>query len=273
MTISRLLLVTGLLGLAGCGESSNALVQSTVPANGATGVSLSTQVALQLHPDAVVQVAALQGAARGVVLYDVTGGAKTTVPGTVSAGSSSFEYLPGEALRANRFYRLEVKQAVVGGEGFVQSDGSQWPDEPLSWPYVLRFSTASAPTVRGAYLRLEGGEVRLLVYFSQAMDVLASGGAVQVYAAQTGKPIALPAPVWAGDDQLQLDLTGRLEADGLYTLVVSTEARAADNSRLDGDGDGVAGETGDAFCVSFAGSQALIYSRLGSTSRATCPGG
>lgn len=261
-----------LLGAAGCGSDSDAVIQSATPLPGSTAVGIDTVVRVQIHSDAELDVGLLsQKNSRAIVLYDVTGGGRSAVGGTINAGSSGFTYEPTSPLRAGRSYALEIKREAILGDGFNETDGTLWPEETITWPYRLAFSTASAPRVSGAYLHESDGEQRLVVYFSQAMDLVASGPSAAVLDGVTRGPVKLRTPVWANDRHLELQPTVPLDRASLYILKVDTTATAKDNTRLDGNANGKPGESGDSFCVQFTGSQRLVFSRLGATTPSKCP--
>jgi len=271
LLISALLAVL-LLVVPGCGSDSNALIQYASPLPGSTAVPTDVVVEIQLHHDAELDENLLSRKnSRVIVLYDVTGGGKFTVGGTISAGIASFAYRPTAALRAGRTFALEMKRSAVLGSGFDETDGVMWPDEPITWPYRLTFTTASAPRVRGAYLQESDGEQRVVVYFSQAMDMVASSGSVSVLDGVTRAPVKLGRPVWVSDTEVEVRPERPLAPASLYVLKVDTTATAADNTRFDGNANGKPGENTDAFCAQFTGSQEVIFSRLGIRSPSRCP--
>jgi len=255
--------------LCGCGaDSTLALIQSTSPLNGATSVDRTVKPTIVFIDGAAVDLLPAQAAK--VVLFDVTGGARQTVVGSVLAEGETITYEPTAAeLAAGHEFELVVKQAwcqtpatctrpTVDHEEAAQTDGSEWPEEPLTWPYKLRFSTKSAPRVRAAYL--DGGAIHLR--FSQSMNPAMTQDQIKVTDI-TSTAVKLSNPVWADEQRsLRLDLGAQLGATSVYTLTVDRAAIGEDGTLLDGDGDGKPGEPNDSFSAKFTGSQQIIQSRL-----------
>ena len=254
------------LALPACGEESMALVQKLVPLNGSTAQKTNVQPLFKLRDRVIVQAGN-----RGVVLYDVTKGAKTTVSGEVSVEGALAIYVPKAALKSDHDYLMEVKKSAVAGTEYELLDGTESPEEPVVFPLQFHFSTRSAPRVRAAYLEQDEGGQRLTVRFSQPMAPVSTGLAVQLLDGVTHKALPLGAPVWASDSEVRLRPSGKLDGTLLYTLKVAVTARSADNTALDGDHDGTPGEAKDHFCVGFSGIQKVIFSRMGTKKPSTCP--
>ena len=254
------------LTLPACSEESAALVQQLRPLNGTTAIGINEKPLLKLRESVII----LAGNRR-VVLYDVTKGGKTTVAGEISSEGALLIYGPKATLKSDHDFLLEVQKSAVAGEDYELRDASEEPEEPITWPMQFRFSTRSAPKVRAAYLEdVEGGQ-RLTLRFSQNMEPVATGQAVQILDGVTHKAIPLGAPVWASESTVYLRPSGKLDGTLLYTLKVAATARSADNTALDGDADGVAGEAKDHFCVGFSGIQKVIFSRMATKKPSICP--
>ena len=175
---------------------------------------------------------------------------------------SRITYEPGTALEADHDYSLVLEAGSVTGGSLDMLDGSEDPQEPLTWPYRLRFSTGSRPRVRGAYLEGSGSDTpAVVVRFSQPMNPIVTGKEIQVLDAG-GKPMATETPVWLDTSSVEVELGSELDPTGIYTLKVGRAAIGEDGILLDGDDDGTAGGKNDDFAVRFTGSQAVIHSRL-----------
>jgi Bacterial Ig-like domain len=256
--------------LVGCGsDSTQALIQSTNPLNGTTSVERTIKPTITFIDGAAVDL--LPSQAAKVVLFDITGGARQTVVGSVLANGETITYEPSVSeLAAGHQFELVIKEEwcqtastctrpTVAHEEASQSDSSEWPEEPMTWPYKLRFSTKSAPRVRAAYL--DGGGIHLR--FSQPMNPAMTQDQIKVTDIAS-TVIKLSNPVWAdGQKSLRLDLGVELGATSVYTLTVNRAAIGEDGTLLDGDEDGKPGESSDSFSVKFTGSQQIIRSRLG----------
>jgi hypothetical protein len=263
---SLLVIVT----LGGCGSDSTlALIQSTNPRNGTTSVERTIKPTISFIDGAAVDLLPVKAAK--VVLFDVTGGARQTVVGSVLAEGETITYEPtASELAAGHQFELVVKEAwcqtastctrpTAAHEEAAQTDSSEWPEEPLTWPFKLRFSTKSSPRVRAAYL--DGGAI--LLRFSQPMNPAMTQDQIKVTDIAS-TVIKLSNPVWAdGQQSLRLDLGAKLGATSVYTLTVNRMAIGEDGTLLDGDEDGKPGESNDSFSVKFTGSQQIIRSRLG----------
>jgi hypothetical protein len=262
-------LILGLMALAcaGCGSDLRALVKQVLPLNGATAVDLTVRPQITLIDGAAIDL--LPSEARKVVLYDVTAGAKKTVAGSVVAEGATITYEPEEALPLDHQFLLEIKKEgcdpagscspTITGEEIEDIDGSEWPEEPISWPLKLGFSTGSRPRVRAAYL----DDRRVVVRFSQPMNPVASEKAIQIED-MAGKSLTFGVPVWIDEQSVQVVLEDPLEVAAIYTLRVKRDAIGQDGTLLDGDDDGRPGEPDDNFSAKFTGSQRIIMSRLGS---------
>ena len=255
------------LALSGCDTETSALVQSLQPLAGLSAQDVFTKPFIRMRDGVMIDAGD-----RKAVLYDVTKGAKTTVAGDIEVEATLLTYAPKAALKINRDYMLEIKQAAVRGEDFELRDGSEQPEESLAWPLQFPFSTRTAPRVRAAYLEEpEDGGQRITVHFSQAMAPIPTGTAVQILDGVSRKPIPLSTPVWSSDRTLLVSPAGKLDGTLLYTLKVSGTAAGANGTALDGDQDGVPGEKVDDFCVGFSGIQEVIFSRLGTKKPSPCP--
>ncbi|MCC6749942.1 MAG: hypothetical protein IT371_19915 [Deltaproteobacteria bacterium] len=241
----------------GCSPSYRAVFERVEPLNGATAVDPSLALKLEVAAGVSIHVVT-----REVVLYDVTGGARKTIPGTVRWEGRIITYANVEPLVAEHEYELLAQSSIVSGEKLRDSDATEWPEEAFQWPYRLRFSTRSAPRVRAAYLDLDSSPPRVFVRFSQNMEQV--GTSLQLSLVdQLKKPVEFKGPIWVDAASARLDLVGPLDAATLYTLQVGREAQAADGTRFDGNGNGVPGEADDQFAVQFTGAQTLILSRFG----------
>jgi hypothetical protein len=247
------------LGIAvGCGgEESRAVIRQVSPLNG------STRIDTDLKPEVrVASAASVDPYQRRIVLYDVTGGGQTTVAGNVAVEGSRITYQPGAALQADHDYSLVLEPGSVTGESVDMLDASEDPQEPVTWPYRLRFSTGSRPRVRAAYLQGAGSKSQaVVVRFSQPMNPIVTGKEIQVLDAG-GKPMVTGAPVWLDTSGVKVALDGDLDPVGIYTLKVGRAAIGEDGILLDGDDDGTPGGKNDDFAVRFTGSQEVIHSRL-----------
>jgi len=245
--------------LSGCGADNNThpIITEVTPPNRATRVDTAIQPEIRLAGGTAVDPYN-----RKIVLYEVTGGAKKTVAGNVSVEGTVVTYEAAGALAADRDYRLVLEVGSVTGESLDQLDGAETPEEPLSWPYHLSFSTSSRPRIRGAYL--EGGassSPRVLILFSQPMNPIVTGKQIQVLD-QGGKPLKIATPIWLDTDRARVELDEELDPTGIYTLTVGREAIGEDGILLDGDDDGTPGGSSDDFTAQFTGSQKVIRSRL-----------
>jgi len=262
-----LALLLAALPLSGCDTESSALIQVLQPLNSLTAQALSTEPLLRMR-----EGVAIDAGSRRVVLYDVTKGAKKTVPGDLAVEGTILIYTPRAALVTKHDYLLEIKKEAVNGDDFELLDGSEEPEEALTWPLRFRFSTRTSPRVRAAYLdKLESGVQRVTVHFSQAMAPIPSGKAVQILDGVSRKPLSLSTPVWLNDRTMRVSSQVKLDGTLLYTLKVAGTAAGANGIALDGDQDDVPGEKKDDFCVGFSGIQQVIFSRLGTKKPSPCP--
>jgi hypothetical protein len=237
---------------AACGEDHQPIISATTPLNGSTAIDTSMQPEVRAG-------GAVDPYDRKIVLFDVTGGARKTVPGTVGVEGSTITYEPTSgALLDGHDYQLELMAGSITGDLLDEVDGSESPLETLSWPYRLGFRIGSCPRVRAIYL--EKGP-SILVRFSQPMNAAVTQKEIQVLDLG-GKPMNLDTPVWTDTQSVRLGLPADLEATGLYTITVDGKASGEDGILLDGDGDGKPGEPNDNFSIQFTGSQKVILSRL-----------
>jgi hypothetical protein len=245
-----------LVALAACSAESRPAVLHVVPLNGSTAVETSVSPSIE-----VADGAALDLSDRQVVLYDVTAGARKTVPAVIEVLGRSLTYRPKDPLPADHDFELAMERSALVGEPVDEVDASESPEEPIVWPYRVWFSAKSRPRVRAAYLDRAGGMQRITVHFSQAMDPVATEKVIEV-CDLTDKVLAMNTPVWAGSRSVHFDVAPLLDPAMPYTLRIGRSARAEDNSALDGNDDGVPGGPEDDFGVSFTGSQPVIFSRL-----------
>jgi hypothetical protein len=250
-------LLAAVLLLAACGEDHQPMISAATPLNGSTAIDTSMQPQVKAGGNASVDPYD-----RKIVLFDVTGGAHKTVPGTVAVEGAAVTYEPSGALLDGHDYQLELTAGSISGELLDEVDGSEAPVETLSWPYRLGFRIGSCPRVRAAYL---GDGPSILLRFSQPMNAAVTQDEIQVLDLG-GKPMELGTPVWPDTRSVRVDLPADLEATGLYTILVSGKASGEDGILLDGDGDGKPGEPNDDFSIQFTGSQKVILSRLPASS-------
>lgn len=239
----------------GCEAELQPVIAEVTPLNRTTGVDVTIEPRILVGGGAEIDPND-----RKVVLYDVTGGAHKTVGGEVEVVGSTITYLLKASLEAGHDYQLELSPGAVSGGEIDRVDGSEWPAEPVSWPYHLSFSTGSRPRVRAAYLDTDNRQ-SVHVYFSQAMNPMVTGPEIQV-TDLGGKLMPAKEVLWSSDSSARLDLSAPLEPASIYTLKVSGKAVAMDGTLLDGDDDGKPGEPDDDFSVRFTGSQKVIRSRL-----------
>jgi hypothetical protein len=212
---------------------------------------------------------------RRVVLYDVTGGGQKTVEGEIEIYGEVLTYRPCKLepsvsppaclpvdLARDHDFELVIEAGVVQGESIDEVDGSEWPDEPIRWPFRLWFSTRDRPRVRGAYLESVEAGHRIYVLFSQPMDPITSAGEIEVLDLAE---VALPAqnPIWIDAQTARVDMLSSLDPAIPYSLRVGPGARSSTNLLLDGNDNGEPGEPDDRFSASFTGSQLVIRSRMG----------
>jgi hypothetical protein len=255
-----LLLVVGALLAAACNGETEPVIAETAPLNGQTAVDISVAPELVLANSSELNLFPQE--AEKAVLYRVAGDARRGVAGEVEWAGSTLTYHPNEPLEADADYELELKRSAINPEAVTHRDAAEWPEEPVSWPYRLRFSTRSGPRVRAAYLDVTGGSRRIHLRFSQPMNPAATEQLIGIRDLKGGE-LGFQQPVWSdGGMRLVLDLHDPLPGGGLYTLEVGAQAVALDGTSLDGDGDGNPGETEDRFRVQFTGTQQIIVSRL-----------
>ena len=276
---SQWILLTAALCTLGCGAPDpEPLILQTTPENGATAVSLTVQPGLVMGADVEIDATPPR-----VVLYDVTFGtaSRVQVGATVEVKASTLTYIPTADLIPMRRYVLEVRQGAVTGGEFHLLDASDNPQETIPWKrgwwgrpeasaegvFQLRFSTLSHPRIISAFQ--DGGRVH--VHFSQAMELAATDGAIQILDATTRKALPLDRTVWPNSRRAYLYPSAPLKTSMIYMLKVGAKAMGADKTYLDGNDNGKPGEAGDAFCAKFTGFQKNIFSRLGGTKRISCP--
>lgn len=252
--MTRLAIGALLLVLASCGEEAQPLLRQVFPANGTTLVDLASAPRLEL-----AESASIDASSRKLVLYDVTAGARKTVSAVIELAGTTLTYRPNAPLPADHSFELTLDRTLASGAGLDEVDASEWPDEPIAWPFRLWFSTASRPRVRAAYLEPEGP--RITIYFSQPMDPALTSKQIEVLdLAQKSWPTR--AVSWDdGNRRARVELGAPLDAATPYTLRVGAGAAAENTTPLDGNDDGVAGGAEDSFSAAFTGSQVVILSR------------
>lgn len=245
---------------AGCGSGDpESLITKLEPAPGSTAVDRLVRPVIELTGAASWDI---DPGAPQLLLFDVTGGAKQRVGGSIEIEGQRATYIPSSDLRDDHDFLLVLERSGVAGlcEGaacsndeVLENDASEWPPEKLSWPLEVRFSTRSRPAVRGVAL---DDKNRLTVRFSQAMDQVVTSPQFSVID-QLGKAVPVETPVWIDEEgaSARLAIGAPLEPTELYTLRIERQAQGADGTRLDGDGDGEPGETDDFFQLRFTGSQ------------------
>ncbi len=251
--------------ICGCNAALKPKLEEVVPLNGTTMTDTA------LHPSVmffdVDQLDLFPETERKVVLYDLTLGAHQTVPGEVVVEGTRLQYRPDQALEPGHQFELEIQRTImvieekIAGPEFEVLDATELPEETISWPLKLRFSTGSSPQVRSAYRLSAQGRTQIIVRFSQAMDILSTENAL-LLTDFSGKAIDVETMVWPNSTELQLALKDPLEEDSIYQLKIAGSARAGDGIFLDGDGDGIPGEKNDAVTLKFTGIQRIILSRF-----------
>jgi hypothetical protein len=240
--------------VTGCGAETRPLLLRTVPLNGSTLVELGISPVLELAGSATVDATS-----RRLVLYDITAGARKTVSAVIEAEGSTLTYKPKEPLPADHSFELAMERETVAGSTLDEVDASEWPEEPIAWPYRLWFSTASRPRVRAAYLERE--VPRITIYFSQPMDPVVTSKQIEVLDL-THKSWPAKTPAWDDSNRrVRLELAAPLDPATPYILRVGADAVAENTTRLDGNDDGIPGGPEDSFSAPFTGSQAVISSR------------
>jgi hypothetical protein len=249
-----LALALGTCGM-GCGDTLAPVIASNQPLNRATAVAPEVQPEVQVAAEARVETTT---ALPLIELNDLTTGAR--IGGQVAIEGSRLSYHPAAPLPEEHRFELVVQREAISGSGLLDVDGSEWPEEALSWPYRLRFSTFSHPRVRAVYLDRSQRLPRLFVRFSQDMEQVVTSDQFALFD-QSDEPVPLAPAVWVDGASVRLDITVALDPAMLYLLRIDRRARAADGLLLDGDEDGVAGEADDHFVVEFTGSQEVVLSR------------
>jgi hypothetical protein len=173
------------------------------------------------------------------------------VPGEAQLEGARLTYVPQAPLPVDHEFQLEIKrQAVSESGGFHEVDATEWPDEPISWPYLLTFDTGSRPRVRSAYLDKEEKRQRIIINFSQPMNPVVTNQEIQLLDF-IDNSIALSEPIWTGTQSVELDVVPPLDIASVYTLAVSSKALAEDGSLMS-----------ESFSAQFTGSQQVIRSRF-----------
>lgn len=245
----RSLVALILVSYCGCESDPDALIQYSQPLNGETAVDFSINPEIKFSGGAGIDLFPIVD--RKVVLFDVTGGARATVPGEAQLEGARLTYVPLAPLPADHEFQLEIKRQAFGEGGrFHEVDATEWPDEPISWPYLLTFDTGSRPRVRSAYLdRVEERQL-IIINFSQPMNPVVTNQEIQLLDF-IGNSLAISEPIWTGAQSVELEVEVPLEIASVYTLAVSSKALAEDGSLLS-----------ESFSAKFTGSQQVIRSRF-----------
>jgi hypothetical protein len=251
-----------LSALSGCSsDSPGAAIVSISPPRGSTAVDVKAQPRVVLADEASW---ALDRQNPELLLYDVTRGARQRVGGRIEIAGKEATFIPSKDLPAQHDFELVLQRKGLAGlcetescgnDQLAENDGSEWPEEAISWPLIVRFSTVSRPSVRAVYRR----DNALYVYFSQPMDRVVTAPFFKL-SDQQGEQIATKPAIWTDDQGLRakLELAQSLKVTDLYTLELARQAEAADGQRLDGNANGDPGEIDDDFQVQFTGSQGPV---------------
>lgn len=265
-----LLLAAAAALAAGCdyGKRVEAVIARVAPLHGSSAVDRQLQPFIELAEGASWTI---DPQAPQLLLYDVTGGAHLRLGGRLNIEGQRATFAPSSDLQQGHDFELVLERSGVSGlcaagtacgnDELAENDGSEWPEEKISWPLRLRFSTRSEPQVRAVYL---DADAKLHVLFSQAMDMVVTSAQFAVFD-QHNQAMLLDPAVWTDVEgrSARLRIAQELGPLDLYTLQVKREAQAADGTRLDGDGDGNPGEIDDDFKLRFTGSQRpVVQSRL-----------
>ena len=255
------------LGSLGCADGPRPLIEAIAPPAFSTALGPDPELSLRLAEGASW---ALEAGSDGLVLLDLSD-SRQAIPlgGTLTQQGQSVRFVPKRALRVPGDFAWVLQREAIAGlcagppcvsETLRERDASEWPEEALSWPLWIPFSTRSAPRMRAIYLR-QGRW--LYLRFSQAMERVATEQAVSVLDG-AGKTLPLLPGVWQDREgrNLRLELAAPLEATGLYRLQLSDKARGAAGEGFDGDGDGVIDAGGESLRVRFTGSQTVALSRM-----------
>lgn len=243
---------------AGCGADFRPTIASVIPLNGATAIGTDFQPVIKLATDVDV---VLEEGDRHLVLIDLTD-KKRTISGQILIEDEVLTYQPNEPLKPNSRYEIVIDQGIASGDKLLDVDGSEWPEEPLTWPFRVQFATQSAPRVRAVYLDRSRAQPRLYVRFSQPMNQVDSDGMFSLVN-DIGSALQLSRPIWVDNSSARLDIKAGLLPEELYTLTVDGSIQASDGTKLDGDADWIPGEAKDSFTAQFTGSEEIILSRLG----------
>jgi len=251
------------VGILEACSDRRSLILKLSPLNGATSVATSIQPVVEFSGAAQVDATA-----RKLVLMDITNNGSKVIAGDIDVHGSVMTYIPTVQLPPNRQYGLSLKEEAVSGEDYDEVDASEDPIQAITWPFVLRFRTMSCPRIREAFIEKPSG--RIWIKFSQQMDMVSTGKAIQLQDGATRLPITLGTPVWPDSFNVYVSPNKSLINNTVYILKVGQKAMAYDNIGLDGDDDGKPGEKTDDFCVKFTGSQQVIFSRLKKKNTSTC---
>lgn len=269
-TWSFALIVCYVMCCSACSGGFRAVIVAADPFNGTTAVI--TTEARPETPERIwgpkiefadgVRIEAPPGEKR-VLFQRLEGNQRTELAGALHVEGTQVTFVPETALARDRDYELVVERTALVGENLDEVDRSELPEELITWPYRLRFSTRSVARVRAVYLtsNTDDNITSITLHFSQSMNPIASSKRFSVTDVSTNQ-LTITDEIWLDGNRVRLDLDGLLDPVALYTLKVAHDAQAEDGALLDGDGDGIAGEPNDDFVVQFTGSQAIVVSRL-----------
>jgi hypothetical protein len=246
-----------LFAVVGCSADFRPVIASVNPLNGATAVGTDFQPVVTLASDVDV---VLEEGDRHLVLIDLTD-QKRTISGQILIEDEVLTYQPNDALQPNHRYEIVVEQGIASGDKLLDVDGSEWPEEPLTWPFRAQFATFSAPRVRAVYLDRDRARPRLYIRFSQPMNQATADDKFKVID-NLGNELTISRPIWVDASSARLDITAELALDKVYKIQVDGAIQANDGTKLDGDGDWVPGEAKDSFTTEFTGSEEIVLSRL-----------
>lgn len=253
--LASYVLLIGFISTSCGSDSAQMLIHALSPLNGETAVDTRIQPSITLGSNAKFTIDATNPT---LLLFDVTGGAHHQIAGQLAIVGTKATFTPKEELRVDHDYQFEMDRAAFSSGGLELKDQSEWPDESLVFPFILRFSTKSLPQVRGVYRN----DNDLIIYFSQAMDPVLTTPMFQLFD-QTNHPVELGTAIWTDEKTARIEIRAELNIKEIYTLVVERRAQSLDGTRLDGDEDGEPGEIDDDFSIRFTGSQApTILSRF-----------
>jgi hypothetical protein len=209
--------------LAGCGREQTPAVRPVVvansPANGATGVAVTTSITVTF--DEPVNPATANSST-----FVVTGHAGTPVLGTITYSGSTATFTPNSPLAASSTYTATITTGVQDPAGIA-----------LAANFVWTFATGTIPTVvstnplNGAINVFTNQEV--VATFSEAMNsttVIASG--TTTMAATGGGAVPGTVTYVAATNTVKFAPTTTLLPSTSYTVTISTSAQSAAGNAL-----------------------------------------